>query len=46
MKNQRKHSNLKEQENSPEGVNNEIDIFHLKDTEFKKEIMKNTEEIK
>ena len=40
MKKQRNHSQLKDQENSPEGTNNETDLFSLVDTEFKKEIMK------
>ena len=40
MKNQRNHSQLKDQGNSPEGTNNETDLFSLTDTEFKKEVMK------
>ena len=40
MKKQRNHSQLKDQENSPEGTNNETDLFSLIDTEFKKEVMK------
>ena len=40
MKKQRNHSQLKDQENSPEITNNETDLFSLIDTEFKKEIMK------
>ena len=40
MKKQRNHSQLKDQENSPEGTNNETDLFSLIDTEFKKEAMK------
>jgi len=40
MKKHRNHSQLKEQENSPEGANNESNLCNLTDTEFKKEIMK------
>ena len=40
MKKQRKHSQLKDQEDSPEETNNDIDLFSLKDTKFKKEVMK------
>ena len=40
MKNQRNHSQLKDQENSTEGTNNVTDFFSLIDTEFKKEVMK------
>ena len=36
----RNHSQLTEQENSPEGANNETDLCSLTDTKFKKEIMK------
>ena len=40
MKKLRKHSQVKEQENSPEAANNETDICSLADTKFKREIMK------
>ena len=40
MKKLRNHSQLKEQEDSPEAANNEKDLFRLIDTEFKKEIVK------
>ena len=46
MKKRRSHSKLKEQENSPEGGNNEIDLCHLTDTMFKKEIAKILKEIR
>ena len=39
MKKHRNHFQLKEQ-NSPEAVNNERDLCSLKDTEFKREIVK------
>ena len=40
MKTLRNGSQLKEQENSSEGANNETDLCILTDTEFKKEIVK------
>ena len=40
MEKQRNYSKLKDQEYSPEGTNNEADLFSLIDTDFKKEIMK------
>ena len=40
MKKHRNHSQLKEQENSPQGTNNETDLCSLIDTKFKKEIVK------
>ena len=40
MKTLRNHSQLKEQENSPEAANSETDLCSLMDTEFKREIMK------
>ena len=46
MKKQRNHSQLKDQENSPEGTNNETDLFSLIDTEFKKEVMKMLKELR
>ena len=39
MKKHRNHSQLKEQENSHEGANNETDLCSLIDVEFKKEVM-------
>ena len=36
MKKQRKHSQLKDQGDSPERTNNDIDLFSLKDTKFKR----------
>ena len=46
MKKHRKHSQLKEQENPPEGGNNEIDLLSLTDTKFKNEIMKVLKKLK
>ena len=46
MKKLRNHSQLKQQENLPKAVNNETDLCSLIDTEFKREIVKNTEGIK
>ena len=46
MKKQRKHSQLKDQEDSPEETNNDIDLFSLKDTKFKKEVMKIWKELR
>ena len=40
MKKHRNHSQLKKQENSPEGANNKRDMCSLTDMEFKKEVMK------
>ena len=37
---------LKDQENSPEGKNNENDLFSIRDTQFKKEIIKILKEFK
>ena len=37
---------MKDQENSPERINNETDIFSLIDTKFKKEIMKILKELR
>ncbi|MBA7567441.1 hypothetical protein ES708_09153 [subsurface metagenome] len=45
MKMLRNHSQLKEQENSPEAANNEIDLCSLIDTEFKKETVKILKEL-
>ena len=46
MKTFRNHSQLKEQENSPEGANNETDICSLTNTELKKEIEKILKELR
>ena len=46
MKKQRNHSQLKDQENSPERTNNETGLFSLIDIEFKKEIMKILKELR
>ena len=46
MKKQRNHSQLKDQENFPEGTNNETDLFSLIDTEFKKEVMQILKELR
>ena len=43
---QRNHSQLKDQENSPERANKETDLFSLMDTKFKKEIMKMLKELR
>ena len=46
MKKQRNDSQLKDQENSPEGTNNETDLFSLIDTKFKKKVMKILKELR
>ena len=46
MKRLRNNSQLKEQENSPEGANNETDFCSLTDTEFKKETVKILKELR
>ena len=46
MKKLRDHSQLKEQENSPEAADNETHLCSLIDTEFKKEIVKILKELK
>ena len=46
MKKQRNHSQLKDPENSPEGTNNETDLFSLTDTEFKKEVIKKLKKLR
>ncbi len=46
MKKLRNHSQLKEQENSPEGANNETDLCSLTDTKFQKGDSENMEGIK
>ena len=40
------HSQLKEQENSPEAANSETDLCSLVDTEFKREIVKILRELR
>ena len=42
----RNHSQLKEQENFPEGKKNEIDLCSLTDAKFKKEVMKILKELR
>ena len=42
MKNLRKHSQLKDQENSPEAANNVTDLYSLIETEFKREILRSS----
>ena len=46
MKKQRNHSQLKDQENSPERTMRQTDLFSLIDTDFKKEIMKILKELR
>ena len=46
MKKQRNHTQLKDQENSPEITNNDTDFFSLIDTDFKEEIMKIMKELR
>ena len=46
MKKLRNHSQLKEQDNSPEAANNETDLCNLIDTEFKREIVKILKELR
>ena len=46
MKKQKKHFQLKDQENSSEGANSETDFFNLIDTEFKKQVMKILKELR
>ena len=46
MKKYRNHSQLKQKENSPEGANNETDLYNLIDTKFKKEVMKILKELR
>ena len=46
MKKQKNQSQLTLQENSPEGTNNETDFCSLTDTEFKKEVMKISKELR
>ena len=46
MKKQRKHSQFKEQENSPERTNNETDLSSIPDPEFKNEVIKILKELR
>ena len=46
MKKQGNHSQLKHQENSPEGTNNETNLFSLIDTEFTEKVMKILKELR
>ena len=46
MKMHRNHSQLKEQKNSHEEANNEMDICSLIDIKFKKEVMKILKELR
>ena len=46
MKKLRNHSQLKEQENSPEAANKDTDLCSLTDTEFKREIGKILKELR
>ena len=46
MKKHRNHPQLKEQENSPEGADNETDLCSLTDTGFEKETMEILKELR
>ena len=46
MKQRKKHCQLKEQDNSSEGANNETGLCSLTDSEFKKEIVKILKELR
>ena len=46
MKKLRNQSQLKEQEDSPEGANNGADLCSPSDTEFKKEMVKMLKELR
>ena len=46
MKRLRNHSQLKEQDKSSEGANNETDFFSLIDTKFKKEEVRILKELR
>ena len=46
MKKQRNHSQLKDQDNSPERTNNKTDLFSLIHGKFKKEIMKTVKKLR
>ena len=45
MKKLRNHSQVKQQENSPEAINSETDLCSLTDIEFKREIGKILKEL-
>ena len=46
MKKHRNHSQLKEQENLPKAVSNEMDLCSLSDIEFKREVLKILKELR
>ena len=46
MEKLRNHSQVKEQENSPETVNNETNLCSLTDNEFKRQIVKILKELR
>lgn len=46
MRKQRNHSQLKDQENSPERMNNKTDLLSLIHGKFKKEIMKTVKKLR
>ena len=46
MKKLRKHSQLKQQKNSPKAVNNEIDLCSLTGIEFKREVLRILKELR
>ena len=46
MKKLRNHSQLKEQENSPEAAYNKTDLCSLTDTEFKRKVVKILKELR
>ena len=46
MKKYRNHSQIKDQENSSERINNETDLFSLSDMKFKKEIVETLKELR
>ena len=46
LKKLRNHSQLNEQENSPKAINNETDLCSLKDSEFKRQVLKILKELR
>lgn len=46
MNNFSNHSQLKEQDNCPEGAKKETNLYSLTETEFKKEIVKTLKELR
>ena len=46
MKKQRNYSQVKEQEKSPEGTNNETDLSSLPDPDLEKEVIKMLKELR